>query len=166
MQSPLCAGLLRFLNARPAESLDIDALMSTFGFMRLNVDNCLSELVEFGVVRRLPGSPSTYIARRPQHRATERLLNTFLERRAAIRRNRNALSWRTPSEALHSMRVPATRLSLSISAGAAVFPHDGDTYEALLATANGRMYGDKRARKTAAARRLADAADVTAVDLA
>ena len=59
---------------------------------------------------------------------------------------------------------PGDTLSLSISAGAAVFPHDGDTYEALLATADGRMYGDKRTRKTAAARRLADAADVTAVD--
>ena len=41
---------------------------------------------------------------------------------------------------------PGDTLSLSISAGAAVFPHDGDTYEALLATADGRMYGDKRAQ--------------------
>lgn len=59
---------------------------------------------------------------------------------------------------------PGERLSLSISAGAAVFPHDGDTYEALLSTADGRMYGDKRGRKTAAARRLAAAANVTTVD--
>jgi diguanylate cyclase (GGDEF)-like protein/putative nucleotidyltransferase with HDIG domain len=38
-------------------------------------------------------------------------------------------------------------LSLSISAGAAVFPHDGDSYEALLTTADSRMYRDKNARK-------------------
>ena len=36
---------------------------------------------------------------------------------------------------------------LSISAGAAVFPHDGDTYETLLAAADRRMYGDKTTRR-------------------
>ena len=39
------------------------------------------------------------------------------------------------------------RLALGISVGAAVFPHDGDTYEALLATADSRMYRDKSKRK-------------------
>jgi diguanylate cyclase (GGDEF)-like protein len=38
-------------------------------------------------------------------------------------------------------------LSLSISAGAAVFPQDGDSYDALLATADSRMYSDKARRK-------------------
>ena len=59
---------------------------------------------------------------------------------------------------------PGGGLSLSISAGAAVFPHDGDTYQALLATADSRMYGDKRASKTSAARRVAGAAAADAVD--
>jgi diguanylate cyclase (GGDEF)-like protein len=36
---------------------------------------------------------------------------------------------------------------LSVSIGAAVFPSDGETYEALLATADGRMYRDKKARR-------------------
>jgi diguanylate cyclase (GGDEF)-like protein len=36
---------------------------------------------------------------------------------------------------------------LAISAGAAVFPHDGDSYEALVATADSRMYRDKTSRK-------------------
>ena len=84
VQSPLRAGLLRFLSARPAEGFDIDSLMSTFGRMRLDVDNCLGELVEFGVVRRVPGPPPTYIARRPEHETAARLLDTFLERRAAV----------------------------------------------------------------------------------
>ncbi len=42
---------------------------------------------------------------------------------------------------------PGKRLPLGISIGAAVFPHDGNTYETLLATADGRMYRDKTRRK-------------------
>jgi predicted signal transduction protein with EAL and GGDEF domain len=38
-------------------------------------------------------------------------------------------------------------LQLAISVGASVFPHDGNTYETLLATADGRMYRDKTRRK-------------------
>jgi diguanylate cyclase (GGDEF)-like protein/putative nucleotidyltransferase with HDIG domain len=39
------------------------------------------------------------------------------------------------------------RVALSISVGAAVFPHDGESYESLLAIADGRMYQDKAQRK-------------------
>ena len=42
---------------------------------------------------------------------------------------------------------PGKVLTLSISIGAAVFPHDGDLYETLLATADSRMYRDKTRRK-------------------
>jgi diguanylate cyclase (GGDEF)-like protein len=49
-------------------------------------------------------------------------------------------------------------LTLSISAGVAVFPLDGDSYEALLAAADRRMYVDKGARKTDAAARMAEPA--------
>jgi diguanylate cyclase (GGDEF)-like protein len=42
---------------------------------------------------------------------------------------------------------PGKRLALGISVGTAVFPHDGETYEALLATADNRMYQDKANRK-------------------
>jgi diguanylate cyclase (GGDEF)-like protein len=42
-------------------------------------------------------------------------------------------------------------LPLAASAGAAVFPHDGRSYEALLAEADHRMYRDKAARRAAAA---------------
>jgi diguanylate cyclase (GGDEF)-like protein/putative nucleotidyltransferase with HDIG domain len=51
---------------------------------------------------------------------------------------------------------PATRLPLSISAGAAVFPHDGDTYESLLAKADSRMYRDKSLRKQEILRQAAN----------
>ncbi len=51
---------------------------------------------------------------------------------------------------------PGVRLPLSISAGAAVFPHDGDSYESLLAKADSRMYGDKSLHKNDPARQLGD----------
>ena len=43
--------------------------------------------------------------------------------------------------------VAGRGVPLRISAGAAVFPHDGTTYEALLAEADMRMYQDKAQRK-------------------
>jgi len=42
---------------------------------------------------------------------------------------------------------PGKLLPLAISVGAAIFPHDGDSYETLLATADSRMYRDKTRRK-------------------
>ncbi|MFP5378558.1 MAG: diguanylate cyclase, partial [Vicinamibacteria bacterium] len=42
---------------------------------------------------------------------------------------------------------PGRRLPLGVSVGAAIYPHDGETYEALLATADSRMYRDKTRRK-------------------
>ena len=84
VQSPLRAGLLRFLSARPEEGFEVETLMSTFGRMRLDVENCLRELVEFGVARSVPGPPHRYVAHRPDREAVARLLDTFLERRATI----------------------------------------------------------------------------------
>ncbi len=43
--------------------------------------------------------------------------------------------------------VPGTALKIRVSIGAAIFPHDGDNYETLLATADSRMYRDKTRRK-------------------
>ena len=51
---------------------------------------------------------------------------------------------------------PGTRVPLSISAGSAVFPHDGDSYESLLAKADSRMYRDKVARKSESQTRRSD----------
>jgi diguanylate cyclase (GGDEF)-like protein/putative nucleotidyltransferase with HDIG domain len=42
---------------------------------------------------------------------------------------------------------PGRTIRLAISAGAAVFPHDGATYEALLTEADQRMYRDKSMRR-------------------
>ncbi len=84
VQSPLRAGLLRFLNARPGQTFDADTLMATLGRLRLDVDNCLAELVDFGIVRRIAGSPATFSAMRPERALVAQLLDDFLERRAAV----------------------------------------------------------------------------------
>ncbi len=84
MQSPLRAGILRYLSARPEESFDADSLMQTFGRLRMDVENCIRELVGFGVVRALPGTPPRYAAARPDNPGIEKLLDRFLERRATI----------------------------------------------------------------------------------
>jgi len=43
---------------------------------------------------------------------------------------------------------PGVRVSLSISAGPARFPEDGNTFEDLLAAADERMYRDKAGRRS------------------
>jgi DNA-binding NtrC family response regulator len=84
VQSPLRAGILRYLSASPDDSFDIESLMHTFGRLRLDVEACLHELVAFGVARHVPGTPPRYIAHRPSPEAAADLLDGFLERRAAV----------------------------------------------------------------------------------
>ncbi|MEP6593497.1 MAG: sigma 54-interacting transcriptional regulator, partial [Acidobacteriota bacterium] len=85
VQSPLRAGLLRFLCARADESFEVEALMQTFGRMRLDIENCLRELVTFGVARKIPGSGTPRYAQQPPAADPLReLLDEFLERRATV----------------------------------------------------------------------------------
>jgi DNA-binding NtrC family response regulator len=84
VQSPLRAGILRFLSARPEEAFDVESIMATFGRMRLDVENCVRELADFGVVRRIAGTPPRFLAVRPPQAEIAALLDTFLERRATI----------------------------------------------------------------------------------
>src|SRR5437899_12409911 len=65
VQSPLRAGILRYLSARPEESFDVESLMQTFGRLRLDVENCVRELADFGVAQAIPGNPPRYMAERP-----------------------------------------------------------------------------------------------------
>src|SRR6266446_2092457 len=65
VQSPLRAGILRYLNSRPGEAFDVEALMQTFGRLRLDVENCVRELADFGVAQTVPGQPVGYMAVRP-----------------------------------------------------------------------------------------------------
>ena len=84
VQSPLRAGILRFLSARPDEAFESEVIMQTFGRMRLDVDNCINELVEFGVVKKIPGDPPTFTAFKPENEPFAKLLETFLEGRASL----------------------------------------------------------------------------------
>jgi len=57
-------------------------------------------------------------------------------------------------QAVDSIRLEVqadVRIPMMMSAGVAVFPHDGDSYEALLATADSRMYRNKSDRRAARA---------------
>ena len=82
VQSPLRAGLLRFLSSQPEQSFDVLALMAVFGRMRADVENCVSELVAFGVTRKLPGD--RYQVCRPPSDGLAQLVDAFLERRASV----------------------------------------------------------------------------------
>jgi len=84
VQSPLRAGLLRYLNTRPQDAFEVDALMSAFGRMRMDVDNCLRELVDSGLVRQVGGPAAGYAARQPASGPLVALLERFLQRRATI----------------------------------------------------------------------------------
>ena len=91
IQSPLRAGILRFLSARPQETFDIETLMATFGRLRLDVENCLIELVDFGLVTRADGEPPRYSATESLDDQRRELLDTFLERSATVSMDREAL---------------------------------------------------------------------------
>ena len=83
VQSPLRAGILRYLSARPDESFDVESLMQTFGRLRLDVENCVRELVDFGVATAIAGARRRGTWReRPANEALADLLDHFLERRA------------------------------------------------------------------------------------
>jgi DNA-binding NtrC family response regulator len=85
VQSPLRAGLLRFLCARPEESFEVESLMQTFGRMRLDVENCMRELVAFGLAAKVaaPGTPR-YVVQPAANDVVRDLLDEFLERRATV----------------------------------------------------------------------------------
>jgi len=82
VQSPLRAGILRYLSARSDESFGVEELMQTFGRLRLDVENCARELVDFGVAEQIPGDPPRYMHRRTPQFAD--LLDQFMERRATV----------------------------------------------------------------------------------
>jgi DNA-binding NtrC family response regulator len=86
VQSPLRAGILRFICARPDETFDVEALMQTFGRMRLDVENCVRELVAFGIAKKVspPGAAPRYGFVQPEGDVVHDLLDEFLERRATV----------------------------------------------------------------------------------
>ena len=84
VQSPLRAGILRYLHSQPDATFDVESLMQTFGRMRLDVENCLVELLDCSVAHLVPGKTGRYAASRPVHGRFVELLDNFLERRADV----------------------------------------------------------------------------------
>src|SRR3954468_10424295 len=85
VQSPLRAAILRFMCARPEETFDVEALMQTFGRMRLDVENCVRALGQFGMAKNIPGPGAPkYDLVQPDSDVLHDLLDEFLERRATV----------------------------------------------------------------------------------
>jgi len=78
VQSPLRAGILRFMASQPRESFEIETLMQTFGRIRADVENCVQGLLHTSVVRTLPGSPTRYQVCAPPDPDIARQLEDFL----------------------------------------------------------------------------------------
>ena len=78
VQSPLRAGLLRYLGARPYETYDVESLMQTFGRIRADIANCLRELVSAGVVRSAGADPPLFQLGEPSDPESAILLEDFL----------------------------------------------------------------------------------------
>ena len=92
VQSPLRAGLLRYLGARPHESHDLESLMQTFGRIRVDVENCLRELANGGVVRVVGAPHPRYQFARPSDPELARFVEDFLADRPG-----DSLEDRSPS---------------------------------------------------------------------
>jgi transcriptional regulator with PAS, ATPase and Fis domain len=85
VQSPLRAGLLRFLSGHRGSTFDVPTLMQTFGRMRLDVENCLGELVTFGLAARIDEGPAILFRfRAPEQGNVQALVDEFLQRRPPI----------------------------------------------------------------------------------
>ena len=55
MPSPLRSGLIRYLHSRTSDAFSVEGFMQRFGKLQQDVENCLRELVAFGVARRASG---------------------------------------------------------------------------------------------------------------
>jgi transcriptional regulator with PAS, ATPase and Fis domain len=85
VQSPLRAGLLRFLSSQREQDYEIPALMQTFGRMRLDIENCVGELVAFGVAADVGGpEASRFRFRLPDDQPVRSMVDEFLQRRAPV----------------------------------------------------------------------------------
>ena len=84
VQSPLRSGLVRFLYSRASSAFSVEAFMQRFGRLQLDVENCLRELVAFGVARRVTGTPLRYEAARPDDPSSCRLLDEFLAQQGVV----------------------------------------------------------------------------------
>ena len=85
VQSPLRASLLRLFCSYPEETYTVDALTQSFGRMRPDIENCLRELVNFGIARTAGAvGEARYKFQPPESSAVSELLQRFRERRVPV----------------------------------------------------------------------------------
>ncbi len=82
VKSPLRAGILRYLISRKGQPIELEALMQTFGRLRQDIENCLSQLGELGLVRRVAGHTTTFTATSPGRGPLAVAVEQFLQRPA------------------------------------------------------------------------------------
>ena len=78
VQSPLRAALIRHFHTQPERSFDLDALVQHFGRLRVDVDNCMKQIVEQGFARVCPGAPDRFTANVPPEAGADSVLEEFL----------------------------------------------------------------------------------------
>src|SRR5262245_32706920 len=84
VQSPLRAALLRHFHTQPELSFDTDALIQTFGRLRVDIDNCMTQLVEQGFVRLAQVEPMRYTANVPADPGSDSVLEEFLSESGSV----------------------------------------------------------------------------------
>ncbi len=84
VQSPLRAGLLRYISSRPEETFDVESLMQAFGRLRLDVETPSKNCLISASSESFPAILSSTRPSRPDDPTLVRLLDKFLERRATI----------------------------------------------------------------------------------
>ncbi|HXG57153.1 MAG TPA: sigma 54-interacting transcriptional regulator [Vicinamibacterales bacterium] len=85
VQSPLRAGLLRFLSAQRDQAFTVESLMQAFARMRLDVENCLRELVAFGVVSHTDAASGRHFGfHQPEPHVAGALLEEFLDQQVSV----------------------------------------------------------------------------------
>jgi DNA-binding NtrC family response regulator len=84
VQSPLRASLLRHFHTQPDLSFDLDTLVQTFGRLRVDMENCLGQLLEQGFVKLHGGESRRYTAHVPAETGADNLLEEFLSESGSV----------------------------------------------------------------------------------
>jgi transcriptional regulator with PAS, ATPase and Fis domain len=83
VQSPLRAALVRHFHAHTECSFDLDTLIQVFGRLRVDIENCLAQLVDHGFVRVVAGEVPRYAAHLPGEPGADILVQEFLQESGA-----------------------------------------------------------------------------------
>jgi transcriptional regulator with PAS, ATPase and Fis domain len=84
VQSPLRAALLRHFHTQPEHSFDLDSLVQHFGRLRVDIDNCMTQLLEHGFVRPSVTSPNRFTACVPAETGADSVLEEFLTESGSV----------------------------------------------------------------------------------